>query len=55
MLSAGHLEDVEIDALKEEVQETVDDAVEFSLQSAQPTMEEAWRHLKSNRHHEILI
>jgi pyruvate dehydrogenase E1 component alpha subunit len=55
MLSQGHLEDEEIEVLKAEVQKIVDDAIEFSLRSGQPSMEDAWRHLNCNRHREVLI
>jgi pyruvate dehydrogenase E1 component alpha subunit len=55
MLSEGHLEEAEVDALRKDVQGVVDDAVQFALQSAQPSMDDAWRHLTCNRHHEILI
>ncbi|MDR3466971.1 MAG: thiamine pyrophosphate-dependent enzyme [Xanthobacteraceae bacterium] len=55
MLSEGHVEHEEIEALKQEVQKAVDDAVAFALDSAQPTMDDAWRHLTCNRHREILI
>jgi pyruvate dehydrogenase E1 component alpha subunit len=55
MLSEGHVEHEEIEALKQEVQKTVDDAVAFALDSAQPTLDDAWHHLTCNRHREILI
>jgi TPP-dependent pyruvate/acetoin dehydrogenase alpha subunit len=55
LLSEGHLEQAEIDALQAEVQATVEDAVTFSLQSEQPSMDAAWKHLQCNRHHEVLI
>lgn len=55
LLSEGHLEHVEIEALKKDVQDAVDDAVQFALQSTQPSMDDAWRHLNCNRHHEALI
>jgi len=55
MVSEGHVEHEEIEALKAEVQKAVDDAVAFALQSPQPTMDDAWRHLNCNRHREVLI
>lgn len=55
LLSEGQLEHVQIESLKKSVQDEVDDAVQFALQSAQPSMDDAWRHLKCNRQHEVLI
>lgn len=55
MLNEGKIEHIEIESLRQEVQKTVDDAVAFALGSPDPTMEVAWQHLASNRHHEILI
>ena len=42
MLSEGHLAEAEIEELKKEVQDAVDDAVQFALQSTQPSMDDAW-------------
>jgi pyruvate dehydrogenase E1 component alpha subunit len=55
MVEAGHLADAEIEDLKTEVNAIVEDAVQFALQSPQPTMEAAWAHLNCNRRHEVLI
>jgi pyruvate dehydrogenase E1 component alpha subunit len=55
MVEAGHLAEAEVKALRTEVQAIVDDAVEFALQSPQPTMEAAWAHMTCNRRHEVLI
>ena len=55
MVAAGHLEEAEIARIKNEVEAVVEDAVQFSLASAQPTMDDAWRHLHCNRGHEPLI
>lgn len=55
MLNEGHLEHDETEAIRQQVQKIVDDAVAFALDSRQPTMDEAWRHLTCNRHREILI
>jgi len=51
----GHIDQAEIEAARKEVQAEVDDSVQFALQSAEPSMEDAWRHLNCNRHHEVLI
>jgi pyruvate dehydrogenase E1 component alpha subunit len=55
MLNEGHLEHAEIETIRKTTQKIVDDAVEFALQSPEPTMEAAWQHLACNRHNEILI
>lgn len=55
MLNEGHLEHAGIEAIRKSVQKTVDEAVEFALQSLDPTMDAAWQHLACNRHNEILI
>jgi pyruvate dehydrogenase E1 component alpha subunit len=55
LINEGHLEQAEIDAFRAEVQATVEDAVTFALQSEQPTMDAAWKHLRCNRLHEVLI
>jgi pyruvate dehydrogenase E1 component alpha subunit len=55
LLNEGHIEQAEIEAARKEVQAEVDDSVQFALQSAEPSMEDAWRHLNCNRHHEVLI
>ena len=55
LLNEGHIEQAEIEAARKEVQAEVEDSVQFALQSAEPSMEDAWRHLNCNRHHEVLI
>jgi pyruvate dehydrogenase E1 component alpha subunit len=54
MISAGHLEEAQVERMKQEVEAAVEDAVQFSLSSPQPTLEEAWRHLKCNRHEQLI-
>jgi TPP-dependent pyruvate/acetoin dehydrogenase alpha subunit len=55
MISAGHLEEEEIAQIRKETEAVVEDAVQFSLASPQPTMDEAWRYLNCNRHQERLL
>ena len=55
MVKAGHFAESEVEDLRKEVAATVEDAVEFSLKSPQPTMDAAWAHFNCNRHHEVLI
>ena len=55
MVEAGHLAESEVEELRKEVTATVEDAVQFSLTSPQPTMDAAWAHLNCNRRHEVLI
>ena len=55
MISVGHLEEDEVAEIRKEVEAVVEDAVQYSLASAQPTMDEAWRHLTCNRRHERLL
>ncbi len=55
MVEAGHLAEIEIEALRKEVNAIVEDAVQFALQSPQPTMDAAWAHLNCNRRHEVLV
>jgi pyruvate dehydrogenase E1 component alpha subunit len=55
MVEAGHLAESEVEELRQEVTATVEDAVQFSLKSPQPTMDAAWAHLNCNRRHEVLI
>ena len=42
MVDAGHLADAEVEELRKDVSVIVEDAVQFSLQSPQPTMYAAW-------------
>jgi pyruvate dehydrogenase E1 component alpha subunit len=55
MVDAGHLAEAEVEELRKEINVIVEDAVQFALQSPQPTMEAAWAHLNCNRRHEVLI
>jgi TPP-dependent pyruvate/acetoin dehydrogenase alpha subunit len=55
MIAAGHTEEAEVAQVKQEVQAAVEDAVQFSLASPQPTMEDVARHLHCNRRNEALI
>ncbi|MGO9829197.1 MAG: thiamine pyrophosphate-dependent enzyme [Myxococcaceae bacterium] len=55
MVEAGHVHEAEVEAMKKEVQEVVDDAVRYALMSAQPTMDVAWQSLQCNRHQEVLV
>lgn len=52
---AGHLTPDDVDALKRDVQATVDDAVAFAKGSPAPTMDAAWWALRCNRRDETLI
>jgi pyruvate dehydrogenase E1 component alpha subunit len=54
MISAGHLEEAEVARMKQEVEAVVEDAVQFSLASPQPTLEDAARHLTCNRHEALI-
>jgi len=55
MVDAGHVAQAEVEELKKEVNAVVEDAVQFALQSPEPTMEAAWAHLNCNRRLEVLI
>jgi pyruvate dehydrogenase E1 component alpha subunit len=55
MLDAGHLAEAEVEELRKEINAIVEDAVQFALQSPQPTMDAAWAQLNCNRGHEVLI
>ncbi len=55
LINNEHLAEAEIEELKQDVQRTVDDAVVFATQSAQPTMDAAWSYLNGNSRHETLI
>ncbi len=55
MVDAGHAAEAEVEELRKEVNAIVEDAVQFALQSPQPTMDAAWAHLNCNRRHEVLI
>lgn len=51
----GHMTVDEVAALKQDVMRAVDDAVAFAEKSPEPTMEDAWASLESNRGYEELI
>ncbi len=55
MVDAGHAAEAQVEELKKEVGAAVEDAVQFALQSPQPTMDAAWAHLNCNRRQEVLI
>ncbi len=55
MVAAGHLKEAEVAKLRKEVEAVVEDAAQFAAASAEPTMDDAWRHLHCNRHEEVLI
>jgi pyruvate dehydrogenase E1 component alpha subunit len=55
MQDAGHLDAAELAELRKEVSAVVEDAAQFALQSAQPTLEAAWAQMKCNIRHEVLI
>jgi len=50
----NHFDAEQVEQLRQDVEGIVDDAIEFALQSPQPSMEDAWSSLYCNRHHEIL-
>ncbi len=49
-----HFDEQHIERIKQEVEAVVDDAVQFALQSPQPTIDDAWSSLYCNRQHETL-
>lgn len=53
--SAGHLTENEVHDLEEEVKAEVEAAVQFALQSPEPSMDQAWEFLRGNSRHETLI
>jgi pyruvate dehydrogenase E1 component alpha subunit len=55
MLDSGHVHEAEVEAIKKDVRKIVDDAVQYALSSAQPSMSAAWQALRCNRHEEVLI
>jgi pyruvate dehydrogenase E1 component alpha subunit len=55
MVNAGHVREVEVENIRRDVQKTVEDAVQFALNSPQPSMDAAWRALLCNRRQEALI
>ncbi len=55
LIDAGHVREIEVEAMRAEVKKTVDEAVAYALGSPQPTMDAAWQALRCNRGHEVLI
>jgi pyruvate dehydrogenase E1 component alpha subunit len=55
MIAAGHLREAEVAKIRKDVEAAVEDAVRFATESAQPTMDDAWRHLFCNRRDEVLV
>jgi pyruvate dehydrogenase E1 component alpha subunit len=55
MIDQKRVADAEVEEIKKDIQIIVDDAVQFALQSPQPSMAAAWEHLNCNRHHEVLM
>jgi TPP-dependent pyruvate/acetoin dehydrogenase alpha subunit len=49
------LGELEVEDVRKSVEKLVEDAVQFSLQSPQPSMDAAWRNLNCNRGHEVLM
>lgn len=50
-----HFDEQHVNNIRQEVGRVVDDAVQFALQSAQPTLEDAWSSLYCNHRQEALI
>jgi pyruvate dehydrogenase E1 component alpha subunit len=55
MLHNGHVRETEIEAIRAEVQQVVEAAVQYATNSPPPTMEAAWRAQLCNRQHEVLL
>jgi pyruvate dehydrogenase E1 component alpha subunit len=55
LLHNGHVREAEIEAMKAEIQQLVESAVQYATNSPPPTMEAAWHALRCNRHQEVLI
>ncbi|MDD3760474.1 MAG: thiamine pyrophosphate-dependent enzyme [Acidithiobacillus sp.] len=51
----GHIDDAALQRLQSEVQSEIDDAVQFAIQSPQPTMEDAQAAFTQNRRFETLL
>ena len=49
-----HLDEQQVAGIRQDVEQVVEDAVQFALQSPQPTLEDAWTSLYCNRRHEVL-
>jgi pyruvate dehydrogenase E1 component subunit alpha len=54
MTDAGHLRESEVETIKADVQRVVDEAVQYALDSREPTMDAAWQALRCNRGQEML-
>ncbi len=55
MINYGHAREAEVEAIKTEVQKTVENAVKYALASPQPSMDAAWQAMLCNRRQEVLI
>jgi pyruvate dehydrogenase E1 component alpha subunit len=55
MIEAGQAREAEVEAIKQDVKKMVEDAVQFALDSPQPTMDAAWQALRCNRREEVII
>ena len=55
MIEHEHLGEREVEDVRKSVEKLVEDAVQFSLQSPQPSMDAAWQNLNCNRGHEVLM
>ncbi len=55
MINYGHAREAEVEAIKMEVQKTVETAVKYALASPQPSMDAAWQAMLCNRRQEVLI
>lgn len=55
VVQAGHERGGEIERIKSEVEKTVEEAVQFALKSAEPSMDDAWRAFRASRDQEALI
>ena len=49
-----HLDEQQVASIRQDVEQVVEDAVQFALQSPQPSLEDAWSSLYCNRRHEML-
>lgn len=54
-LAIDHIDQQHVDAVKKEIETVVEDAVQFALESPQPTQQDAWSSLYCNRQMETLI
>jgi len=51
----GHLDQTGFDSVSKQIDDIIEDAVQFALNSPEPTMQDAWDALYSNRGEEALI